>query len=707
MNNPAEGCNLDRREPSPARLSGELAIAVGLYALLAMLMLWPLPARMSDHLAYPAGTLLEADAQLIVWALAWDSHAIVTEPAKLFAANSFYPSTNSLAFSEHFLGYVPLFAPTFWLTGNPVLAANMLIFLCFLFTPAGMYLLARQHAGPGPAFVAGALYGFYPWRLASLPHMHLLGVQYLPLLLFFSDRWLRGGRSVNVVFVASALVLQSLSSVYLAAAAAFTYAAYLPLALWRWRSTLSASRLAVLGIALGLGSLPFVAASLPYVQLRQQGIIPSGGPGMSWAFYPDVIASVRWLVLVSSGIGWTGFLLAAAAFLPPWRQRRYGVLLGISLILIGLVASAGPNLMIGGWNVWTPYGLLYDFVPGISSLRTGSRFLVTSQLGLSLLAAVGLQALLEFTPSRFASPVVALAAGLAIMTLPSRTEELQLHEMPVGKNVPAPYVHLAETKGLDDPPGVLFEVPRGGPLVQARRMYLSIFHWLPIVGGYSAYPPRVSDYIYRLAFWLPGQAAMAAITGLLDIDWILVDRSQYGSDDLAERWDTPPSGLELVQESGDYLLFRVSSPAPASAAKRLLRSDFTLGGVPLRPVGASCPGSIVATAGVLAEVANSTVLRLGLVVTNESHQPWPGLAFIPRHLVQITTCFAREGERQCKAEPKPLYADIGGGESVPIKLRLTTPRFPGAYALRVDLVQGQRPLSECGFTPLEIPVTVN
>src|SRR5437868_6648010 len=52
-----------------------------------------------------------ADAQLNMWILAWDAHALRTAPLHLFDANIFSPEPRTLAYSETLLGYLPLFGP--------------------------------------------------------------------------------------------------------------------------------------------------------------------------------------------------------------------------------------------------------------------------------------------------------------------------------------------------------------------------------------------------------------------------------------------------------------------------------------------------------------------------------------------------------------------------------------------------------------------
>src|SRR3954463_16069707 len=77
-----------------------------------------------------------SDAQLNMWIMAWDAHALRHHARDLFDANIFYPEPRTLAYSETLLGYLPIFGPVLWLGGSPALANNAV--LLFTFTVSGL-----------------------------------------------------------------------------------------------------------------------------------------------------------------------------------------------------------------------------------------------------------------------------------------------------------------------------------------------------------------------------------------------------------------------------------------------------------------------------------------------------------------------------------------------------------------------------------------
>src|SRR3954464_8436240 len=105
--------------------------AAALFVALPLIATYPL-ARAPASYAF----FTHADAQLNMWILAWDAHALAHHAAHLFDANIFFPEPRTLAYSETLLGYLPIFGPILWLGGSPALANNAV--LLFSFTASGL-----------------------------------------------------------------------------------------------------------------------------------------------------------------------------------------------------------------------------------------------------------------------------------------------------------------------------------------------------------------------------------------------------------------------------------------------------------------------------------------------------------------------------------------------------------------------------------------
>jgi hypothetical protein len=56
---------------------------------------------------------------------------------------------------------------------------------------------------------------------------------------------------------------------------------------------------------------------------------------------------------------------------------------------------------------------------------------------------------------------------------------------------------------------------------ESRYLYDSIFHWLPIVNGYSSYPPKLYIALADEAAKLPQPGVLDAVLGMVDVRWVV------------------------------------------------------------------------------------------------------------------------------------------------------------------------------------------
>src|SRR5262245_30897890 len=136
----------------------QLILAASLFFGMTAFKTYPLIVHWSNHIPGAPG-----DSLLNLWIMACGFHALSTDPWTLFNANIFYPASNTLALSEHLLGVLPIFAPAYALTGNPVLAYNTVFLLSFTLSGMAMFLLVRYWTqNYWAALVAGFLFAFAP-----------------------------------------------------------------------------------------------------------------------------------------------------------------------------------------------------------------------------------------------------------------------------------------------------------------------------------------------------------------------------------------------------------------------------------------------------------------------------------------------------------------------------------------------------------------
>ncbi|MEW6273332.1 MAG: hypothetical protein AB1689_28980 [Thermodesulfobacteriota bacterium] len=690
------------------RVGRELLLLLG-YAALALWWLWPAPRFWATHSAYDPGGMQivsTADFYLIVWAMSWVAHAVWRSPLQLFDANTFYPAPLTLAYSEHLIGFLPLFGPLYWLTGNPILALNVTAFLTYPLGAWFTYLFARRYVAPAAAALSGVFYVFCAARYLAGSHFHMLGVQYLPLILYGLDGWLRDARPRDAALLALALLLQALSSVYLMYAVLFVSVVAAPLAALQHRQRIDRRRVIGLAVVAGVVGVVLLLVMQPYLTLRELGLVPQYGDDRQPVGLIPAYARLHLEhYLLAGGVGWLGYALALLGVLPGGPARgRFLLRVGVALAATGLFLALGPGIATStGW-IWSPYALLMELIPGFSSVRAPIRFTVIAQLGFSLLAGLGLGRILRGRRPALAWSVAAACAAAVVagrLALP----EPPLHREAVGDDVPPVYRWLAaHGEGR-----AVLEVPRAANEADAaRRAYFSTYHWSPIVDGYGAYPPQHRRYLALLARRLPQEEAFQQIVDLIDVGWIVVHRDSLADGD-AERWRGPlPEGLTPAAEWPSGAVYRVHRPVRDDRRALLLSTERTLRGTAIAPLGESCDGELRFLGWAASPIVAGGEARARLRLENRSGATWPAVGFYPRNLVLAEFALrdasgARVGKRDrttLNDDPRPFVPTV-------FSVWFRVPAQPGRYTLEVELVQQRvKRLAECGLAPLEVPFEV-
>ena len=539
-------------------------------AALTVALTWPLfrhPSRTvleARSLYGDAHILVQRDINLTMWVLAWDTHALTTAPAQLFHGNVFHPAPHALARSEHMLGNVPLFGPVFLATGNPVLAHQSALLATFVLAALAMgayvFYWTRD---PWAAAVGGLLYALAPFRLWQLGNLHVVSIHLLPLVLLGSDLTLdRRARAAGPVVLCAGLLVSGLCSYYVG------YQAFLAGAVYAGATALGAGRSGVRGLArllvpAGVAAVVIGSAAIPYLRLQLGGELPdyAGGRFDSFAFLGLLKEGVRgtlsFFVLprrdgIPLFLGWTAIALAVVGA-AAWRGRPRGPLLAV--LASGVLLTLGPRVPSLP-NVPLPYEWLATVVPGFSAMRAPQRFGALAALAVMPLAAFGLAwgraRLTARRPRPAWGALVALAALLGFV-LEVAPGPLATRPMPVGDAVPAVDRHLAQH---GDGGSVLY-VPfsEGWLFRESAFMYRSIFHWLPIVNGYSPYPPASYRQIATAAEGLPDPAALDAVLAAARPRWVVLLTNQLADADRARWQATLEARLRLVRRFERALLY--------------------------------------------------------------------------------------------------------------------------------------------------------
>jgi len=680
-----------RREP----VIVNLALAGAFFTALTLLKTYPLIKHFGTQL--PGGL---GDPELVTWILAWGVHALTTDPFNLFNANIFYPVQNTLAFSEHMIAVVPIFAPPYLLTGNPIIAYNMVFFLAFIFSGLSMFFLVHHWTENfWAALLSGCMFAFAPIRFAELGHLQLANFYWAPLVFLFLDRFVWSKRWGDLAWFAVFYWLQMLSSVYLGWMITIAVGVYVLYYMVRIDRGLLNRTMIPRYAAFIVGSLfvllPF---HLPYYAIQQQwGFSTSLQDCIYWAadpllnyFSPPYLFNGAYLALVQSYFprlrypdnlqmlfpGFVlGFLavvgcLSTAESFPADRLRQLQRLFR-SVLVVALLLSLGPFLVILGKNTGLPlpYLLFYYLVPGFHAMRVPARFALLAALAASVLAALGFLKASEFLQSRWGRlqrSTHRLQCLLALFWIGLFTLELgfnppPLADIPTGQNVPEVYRWLA-TKQLDGP---IVELPLGESFWQALKyMYFSTYHWLPLMNGTSRFLPPTHAQLNSEISSLPSLEAVEILSEL-GMKGVVIHTDQLTREDVA-RWqeaDLATIRLEEVARFGSDVVYRLLP------LETMPQQDLALAMLDRLPNGEAM------------RLPAGEMIRFGLLIKSRSQRLWVHPPPLGRTQAQIRWEDVERREVHMQRQKVALPIALRAGEVWSTGLSIRTPSSPGQYRL--------------------------
>lgn len=693
----------------------EYGLVLLLFLFLTIVFTWPLILHLHNGVIGGRG-----DTMLNTWIISWDAKTIFTAPSRLFQGNIIYPSRDVLAYSEHLFTLGVLASPIYYLSGNPILAYNFMVFFGAVFSGFGCYLLVKElTSSRWGGLVAGIFFAFCPYKLSKIGHLHIFFSPFLPFMLLYEYRYLRRGGRRNLLLFGLFYLAQSLSSWHY-----LIFSSLVAGLMWLWvgiffRNRKEFLRLAGIALAVIVALLFIIPFALPYVRAH------SRLPGFERRLYEleyysaspeDFLRVIPQNVVYGEGqppfslpedrgelVLFSGFvilILALVGLLGRRKKRdlepeeaaerfpfRQGMVFPFLLVLMGFILILGPKPH-GLPNL--PFMFLYD-LGVLKFIRVPARFYVIIALGLAMLAGYGTAWLV----SRLRS--VGLGGGLKrvapfclflILLFELLSVNFAIAEVPVCGEVPEVYSWLEEQGDVR-----VIELPTSplGPAVSYDRyiglnftnvgeyheregliVYLSTYHWKKIANGYSGYFPYHYNRTMTEMQGFPSRRTLELLRGL-QIDYVIwnweATPPQRREEFNVRLFSTP--GLSMVADFGDYTVFRVE-PGPVSGTEAL-------------EVGATCPD----------KVPPAENLELGLLVGNRGDAPFVSMEEEPQRFHAVFT--GEDGSQVSMEEGRywgPFF--LAGGESVCIPLTVQAPPEAGRYAL--DLVLEGGTLGEKTFS---------
>ncbi len=585
----ARGKPLDSARGRPLDFArGGYVAATLSYALITVAIFHNLLPVISTHVYSDTG-----DALLNASILAWNATHLPLSGG-WWNYPSFAPLSGITAWTEHLLGAYPLTTPIVRITGNAVLAYNVLLLTCFPLNGLATFALAREVTGSAAAaFVAGLAFAFAPYQSGQVAHVQMLMAFGMPLALLGLHQYVEHGRRRGAAWFTIGWLSVVASNAYMLV--------FFPILVALW----------CVWCARGpQGSAPHVdnpVSSAPHVDNPVSSgaglsaldharddpeLVEGSGPrvtrlvpiAIAAALVTMVVAPLLWGYHVRqaayalarhydeirsfgadlrslAGIPhqewlWSSWLdttsieaslfpgvailaLTAIGMAPrlrgAWRRRDPAVFYLAGAIAMWLIAI-GPEPAWAGTRVFQygPYRLLL-LLPGGTSIRVPARAWLPAALCLAVTAGAGAAALIQRPRRRW------MAVAFAVMIAAEGWFHDAVFEVPRGPS----------NEWI--PRGALvLDLPIGASAENVPAEYLAVTHGYRVVNGYSGYaPPHFAALRGALASHQP--TAFDSFRRLDDL-YVIV---RPAVDAPFIRWMESQPGIERAVDTPEWGLYRL------------------------------------------------------------------------------------------------------------------------------------------------------
>ena len=470
------------------------ALAFTGYALLTAVMTWPVVGRLATHV--PGGTV---DLWTHRWTYWWIKHAIAHRLNPFYTDLLFHPHGVSLAFHNIAWVNIALWLPLQAIVGgNPAYSLTFLIF-CTL-NGFAMFLLARELLDSLPAaFIAGVVYGFWPYTMSQFGHPNMKVTCWVPLVVLYLRRTLDGRRTKDALLAGLFLALTGLTRWQLLLMAALLFGLYLAWDLfqdkahWSARTLLNLILVAlVAGALMAPLALPVASAVLTRDDAAdvlfteessaQTDLLAYVLPTPYHPFWNKTVEQVyQGFVHNKVFVPFLGYTALALALCGVVARRRRATFWSVAAVMY-VALALGPQLRVAGQlypRVPMPYRLIRNLF-FVRALRVPNRFNLMLGLPMAMLVAHGLETLTRRRSRLMSILVTAVVCGLILVEysfVPYHTERTV---------TPTWYQQLAQ----ESEEYAVLDLPVGLQTYNKHYMFYQITHRKPLAEGKIARPPR-------------------------------------------------------------------------------------------------------------------------------------------------------------------------------------------------------------------------
>jgi hypothetical protein len=480
------------------RISGRWKSVVILlvYQLLALVMTWPAIALLGTHI-----TGGRRDTLVHQWTFWWVRRSITTGLNPFETDLLFHPMGVSLASHNFAWLNIALWLPLQFFMGRYP-AYSILFISTFALNGFAMYLLARDWTGSrGAGFIAGLIYGFWPYTMSHSDHPNMIAIWWVPLALLYIRRTLDGGRRRDAVLAGIFVALIGITRWQLLLMGGIALGVYVLCRLLTDSGCRTRRRLGLLGLTAAVAALLMAPMVLPLAWyqltrsfpedlrvaetiLTQADLASYVIPGRDSLVWGELFASSREGFSVenlirTSFVGYVVFASVLYGTLKRWRQARFWLLTACVYIVLAL----GAELMINGKlypDFPMPYRLVGEWLL-TPIVRRPHRLNLFLSLPVAMLAALGVAELL----SRFRRPNWRIAV-IALVSVVILFEYAQIPYGTLDPTVPDWYHQIAE----EEDRFAVLDVPMHPRGWDKWYMLYQIEHEKPIVEGHVSRIPR-------------------------------------------------------------------------------------------------------------------------------------------------------------------------------------------------------------------------
>jgi len=401
-------------------------------------------------------------------------------------------------------------------TGNFIHTYNIIVYLSFIFSAYGMFLLTKHLTKNYYAsIVAGIIFSFGIYHLwHGERHVELLPLQFIPLSVLFLIKTVESNKIKDPIIGGIFLALGLISSVYLGF---FHLLFFIPLILY---FILTKRNLQIL-FRIGILLIIFTSLAIPFVYGHYLANVGNerismplssfnkGGADVANFVLPPPSQSLTKIVdypfetsFGKSGEGWTflGFTTIFLAFIALFKTNKKEKMIWIISGSFLAIISLGPFLKIYGIDtgIQLPYYFLYE-LPYFDLFRAIGRGAVFVTFCVAILAAYGINEIYKIHLITKRKKLLIVAIIGIFVIIESLTIPLPTYNIPESQI----YNQIAS-----DPRNVVvLQAPLGKfllPIVTGTLfsdyIYYQSIHEKPIISGHQSRPPSETANYVRTYF---------------------------------------------------------------------------------------------------------------------------------------------------------------------------------------------------------------